>query len=68
MAQKVTLATAEVPKELLTVKDLTRILGVSKNKAYQIIYSGGLAVVRVGERIRIRPETLQQWIEQHEQS
>jgi excisionase family DNA binding protein len=58
-------APAEV-SQLLTYKDLMRILRVSKNKAYQIIHSGEIAIVHVGEHIRIRPEALAKWIAEHE--
>lgn len=61
------LAPAEAPKELLTAQDLMRILRLGKHKVYQIIRSGDLAVVRIDEEIRIRPEALAKWIAEHEE-
>lgn len=67
MRRKELLAPAEAPKELLTAQDLMRILRLGKNKVYQILNSGELAIVRIDEQIRIRPEALSKWIEQHEE-
>ncbi len=55
------------PQELLTVKDLVRILKFERKHVYQIILRGDLPVIRIGSQIRVRPESLDKWIAEHEE-
>jgi len=38
---------------VLTVSDISKILGIGKNTAYDLIRSGALKSVRVGRQIRV---------------
>lgn len=39
--------------DLLTVKDLQKILSIGRSKAYSILYSGELQYITIGRQIRI---------------
>ncbi len=51
-------------KKLLKVAEVADVLGVSKVKVYDLLKSGLPSVKFDGAR-RIRPDQLQDWIEQH---
>lgn len=48
---------------VLTVKQVQRILGVSKNTAYGLIYSNRIQNIRVGRQIRISKASLIEFLE-----
>lgn len=50
-------------KNVITVKDITEILGISRAKAYELVHSGEFHSVKVGATILIPKKSLQQWLE-----
>jgi len=48
---------------MLKVKDLQRVLGISRNHAYEMVNSYNFPLVRLGRSIRIPREELRIWIE-----
>ncbi len=44
--------TSDLPL-VLTVSDISKILGIGKNTAYDLIRSGAMKSVRVGRQIRV---------------
>ena len=51
------------PRPLLTVNDFARQLAISRDSVYRLINSGALTTVRVGERLRFRPEQIEEYLE-----
>lgn len=49
-------------KEVLTVKDLMLILGISRGKAYELAHSNEFHTVKVGTKILIPKTSLQRWL------
>lgn len=50
---------------LLKVKDVQRILGVSKTTAYELMHSKKFPVVRVGEKcFRVPRDAFARWLEE----
>lgn len=52
-------------ENLLKGGDVARILGVSRSFAYSLMQRGDIPTVRVGNAIRVRPDDLVRFIEQH---
>lgn len=48
---------------LLTVNDVTRLLVISRDSVYRLVRSGALKPVRVGERLRFRPEDIDAYLQ-----
>jgi excisionase family DNA binding protein len=51
------------PAPLLTINQAAAHLGVSRTQLYRFIRRGDLPVVRVGERLRVRPEDIAEYLE-----
>lgn len=49
------------PTKLLKADEAARALGISRDKVFVLVHSGGIPCVRVGRRILIHPEHLEQW-------
>jgi excisionase family DNA binding protein len=49
--------------ELLTINELRQALRVSRATIYKLVNSGELRAVRVGERLRFRPEDVDRYLE-----
>jgi excisionase family DNA binding protein len=49
--------------DLLSVNELARHLGISKWTVYRLVRSREIRSVRVGERIRFRPEDVEAYLE-----
>jgi len=47
---------------LITIPDAAAQLAISRSKAYQLVASGDLRVVRIGRSARIRREDLAAWV------
>ncbi|MBE6111681.1 MAG: helix-turn-helix domain-containing protein [Peptococcaceae bacterium] len=45
-----------------TVEEIGLLLGIGKNKAYELVNSGVLRSVRVGRRILIPKSSFNQWL------
>ena len=50
-------------KAMLTPADIAPLLGVSRNRVYQLIASGGLPAVRRGRAVRIPRQAWERWLE-----
>lgn len=53
------------PAQLLTLGDIMRILQVKRSKAYLVIRE--LPQVNIGRGVRIRRETFEAWLREHEE-
>lgn len=51
---------------LLSVADVAVQLGVCRQTVYTLIYREGLPTIRVGGVRRIHPDSLNQWLKEHE--
>ena len=58
-----------IPPVLLTVDEVTQVLGVSRSKIYDLISKGQLPYVKIGAGksggVRFRPEDLRQFADNH---
>ncbi|MGH7883446.1 MAG: helix-turn-helix domain-containing protein [Candidatus Dormibacteraceae bacterium] len=52
----------DLPVELLRSEEVARILGVSRTKAYEMMASGRLPVVRFDRTVRVPMGRLREWI------
>lgn len=52
--------------EVLTIPEAARITKLGKSTIYHLTHSGALPAIRVGRAVRIRRETLERWLAQHE--
>jgi excisionase family DNA binding protein len=50
-------------EEYLTVRDIQRILKVSRPRAYQLIREGKLKSFKIGRLVRVRPVDLGRFVE-----
>jgi excisionase family DNA binding protein len=57
----------EVSPSLLSVQDVATMLGVCRQTVYTYIYREGLPSISVRGIRRIRPESLNSWLEEREQ-
>ena len=53
-------------KMTLTVPEAARLLGISKPKMYELVHAGKFRTVKVGKKILISRQSLQDWIEKGE--
>ena len=51
-------------RKLLTAVEVSKILGVSKSKAYQLMQRGEIPTVRLGRSVRVRSQDLEELISQ----
>lgn len=54
-----------VMQKLLTVADVSAILGLSRVTIYDLIKRDGLPTLKINGARRIQPSKLKSWIEQH---
>jgi excisionase family DNA binding protein len=54
---------AEPRPALLTVNEVARVLAISRDSVYRLVRSGALPSVRVGERLRFRPEQIEAYLD-----
>ena len=47
---------------VLNMKDIQKILGISRTTAYQLVHEDGFPAFRSGNRIKISKEALFQWM------
>ena len=50
---------------LLTAKDMSSILNVSRSFAYMLMQSGELPTVQLGRSVRVRPQDLEEFLERN---
>ena len=48
---------------LLTVPELAQLLRIGRNKAYEVVATGALPVVRIGRLIRVPRAAVDRWID-----
>lgn len=48
---------------VLTPMDIAAVLGISRNKAYEVIHTSGFPVFKVGQQYRITRAKFLAWIE-----
>ncbi len=51
---------------LLNIKQVASLLGLSRTTVYTLIATEGLPIVPFGRAKRVRPISLQQWLDQRE--
>ena len=51
---------------MLTVKDLSKILRIGRDKAYALMKSNGFPSVCIGKRYFVTTKALNDWIERYE--
>lgn len=47
----------------LNVRELAKYLGIGMNSAYQLVNSNGFPALKIGKRIVVPIEKLEQWVE-----
>lgn len=52
----------EMEKLLLKPNEVAEILGIGRSLVYELIAQGDIPSVRVGRCIRVRRESLEQWL------
>jgi len=48
--------------EWLSLKDVQRLLGIGRTKAYELVTTGELPAVRIGRCIRVNRKELDEWL------
>lgn len=51
---------------LWTIPQVSRALGLGRNKVYELIYTEGLPIQRFGRAVRVSRMALQRWLEERE--
>lgn len=51
---------------LLTVKDLQKILNVSRDLAYALMHSHGFPSIKIGGRYFVSRDALERWLQRYE--
>ena len=61
--------TPDVPFNLLSIAELATLLGVSRTAVYSLRYEGkGPPFIRIGNRVRYRPQDVDAWLRQHSET
>ena len=66
LLQKVAQAQGVV-EPLLKAEDVARVLNVGRSKAYNLMASGQLSVVRIGQSVRATPDSIRRYIKENSQ-
>ena len=56
-----------VTLQCLRAEQVAQELGIARSKAYQMMASGELPVIRIGTSVRVPADALKAWIEQNVQ-
>jgi excisionase family DNA binding protein len=59
---------AAAPTALLTVNTAASTLAVSRRTIYRLVSQGALPAVRVGERLRFRPQEIDAYLERNREA
>ena len=51
--------------KLLCVRDLQKVLGVGRDKAYALMHSTGFPSIKIGGRYYVAQDQLQTWLESY---
>ncbi len=68
MRKRQTQQAASALIQLLDIPEVARRLNIGRTKVYRLIRNDGLPSVQVGKATRVSEQSLQRWIEQHEQA
>lgn len=52
-------------KKTLTVHELSEYLGIGRATAYELVNSDGFPSFRIGKKILVNADALQEWIDQN---
>ena len=52
--------------KLLTPKDIQRIFSIGKNRAYELMRSSGFPTIRIGNRLYVTKDSLDEWLSTYE--
>ena len=52
-----------VTSELLTIGEITKILKISRSKAYSLTHEKNFPIVKIGKCIRVKKEDLYKWLD-----
>lgn len=47
----------------MSVNEVARFLSISRDSVYRLVRSGALPAVKVGERLRFRPEEIDRYLD-----
>ena len=66
MMKKYTFERDGIPTVVLDVTEVSAYLGVTRDTVYRLIREGQLPHVRIGKSLRVRVETLEQFVKDRE--
>ena len=52
---------------LLRIPEVAETLGIGRTKIYEMIATGELPTIRIGQAVRVSVSALQKWVEEREQ-
>jgi len=55
-------AATPIPRKLFSIRDAAASMGVGRSTVYELVRTGRLASVRVGSRILVRPEAIDEFL------
>lgn len=50
---------------MLSVREIAKVLGISKTSAYDLVRSKGFPVLKIGSRLVVPKEKFREWVEQN---
>lgn len=50
--------------EIMTTKDISRALGISRNRAYEIVHANNFPAFQVGKLYRVRRDKFLKWMDE----
>lgn len=50
---------------MLSVREIAKVLGISKTSAYELVRSKGFPVLKIGSRMVVPKEKFCEWVEQN---
>ena len=50
-------------KELLTVREVQEMLGISKSGVYRLLHTDGFPALKIGNLVKVRRTELEAWLE-----
>ena len=57
----------ELLQPLLTIRQVARMLGVSRPTVYAMMEREGLPYLKIGKTLRFSPSSVHEWLAEHEQ-
>ncbi len=50
---------------MLSVREIAKVLGISKTSAYELVRTKGFPVLKIGSRLVVPKEKFREWVEQN---